>query len=653
MLVNVLLPNHLEQAFTYRVPEGTVLAVGDYVRVSFAGRMLPGVVWEEAPANAPIDKLKTIAETLPHVPPMAPAMREFVERVARYTLSPRGAVLKMCLPSFTALNAPTTRERAKATPPLHYTPATLTEAQQCAAETLRAQSGFSVSLIDGVTGSGKTEVYLDAMAEAIAKGRQVLVLLPEIALSVQWLSRFEQRFGTRPHIWHSSITPAQRKHTWRAVVKGEAQVVVGARSALFLPYAKLGLIVVDEEHEATFKQDDGVMYHARDMAVLKSHIEKIPIVLSSATPSLETWYNVQQNKYQLISLPKRFTGVELPHVALVDMRAETLTKGDFMAATLMESVASAIVAGKQALLFLNRRGYAPLMLCQKCGHRFACPACTAWLVHHKHSPRLSCHHCGHTEPVPHACPACGSDEKLQAVGPGIERIAEEVHRRLPEARIAVLSSDNESHEEVQRTLLAMQNGELDVLIGTQLVAKGHHFPNLHMVGVVDADLGLEGGDPRAVERTFQVLHQLGGRAGREQEQGEVLIQTYAPQHPVMKALAAGERDALMELELKLRKSAHMPPFARLANVLIDGTDERMVLTEARRIASLAPNHPKLRVLGPAPAPLYRLKNRFRVRILLQADRALDLQSLVTEWLREAKPARAVHIKVDVDPYYFS
>jgi primosomal protein N' (replication factor Y) (superfamily II helicase) len=654
MFVDILLPNHLNQAFTYRVPEGLRVGVGDYVLVPFAGRMLPAVVWGEGSGDVASNKIKPIAEALTHLPPMPAGMREFVERAARYTLSPRGAVLKMCLPSFAALHVPTARERAASFAPVCYTPPSLTDAQAVASDTLKSTVGarFSVSVLDGVTGSGKTEVYFDAMAGALAAGKQVLVLLPEIALSVQWLSRFEARFGTRPHIWHSSISPAQRKHTWRAIVRGEAQVVVGARSALFLPYANVGMVVVDEEHEATFKQDDGVMYHARDMAVMKAHIEKIPVVLASATPSLETWHNVQQKKYQLISLPKRYTGVELPQVQLVDMRQETLGRGDFLAKSLMDSVVQAMADGKQALLFLNRRGYAPLMLCQHCGHRFECKSCSAWLVQHKHAPRLSCHHCGHAEMVPKACPACGSEEKLQAVGPGIERIAEEIARRIPDARVAVLSSDNESHDEVQQVLAAMQNGELDVLIGTQLIAKGHHFPKLRVVGVVDADLGLEGGDPRAVERTYQVLHQIGGRAGREEERGLVFIQTYAPTHPVMKALAAGERDALMELELKMRKVAHMPPFSRLANVLIDGTDERTVLTEARRLASVAPNHPKLRVLGPAPAPLYRLKNRFRVRILLQADRALDMQHLVVAWLEEAKPARAVHIKVDVDPYHF-
>lgn len=654
MFVDLLLPNHLNQAFTYRVPGGMTLGIGDYVLAPFAGRMLPAVVWGEAAVDVAHEKIKPIAEAFTHLPPMPAGMRAFVERTARYTLSPRGAVLKMCLPSFAALNAPTARERAANVAPTHYTPPSLTEAQAAAAAALHAKirAGYGVALLDGVTGSGKTEVYFDAMAHVLAAGKQVLVLLPEIALSVQWLSRFEARFGTRPHVWHSSISPAQRKHTWRAIVQGKAQVVVGARSALFLPYANLGMVVVDEEHEATFKQDDGVMYHARDMAVLKAHIEKIPVVLASATPSLETWHNVQQKKYQLISLPKRYTGVEMPQVQLVDMRQEALGRGDFLAKPLMESMVQAMAEGKQALLFLNRRGYAPLMLCQHCGHRFECKSCSAWLVQHKQSPRLSCHHCGHAEMVPKTCPACGSEEKLQAVGPGIERIAEEITRRMPEARIAVLSSDIESHDEVQQVLTAMQNGDLDVLIGTQLIAKGHHFPKLRVVGVVDADLGLEGGDPRAVERTYQVLHQIGGRAGREEERGMVFIQTYAPEHPVMKALAASERNALMELELKMRKAAHMPPFSRLANVLIDGTDERTVLSEARRLAAAAPNHPKLRVLGPAPAPLYRLKNRFRVRILLQADRALDMQSLVLAWLEEVRPARSVHVKIDVDPYHF-
>ncbi len=652
--MQILLPAALDTAFTYAVPEGMVLQVGDYVRVPFAGRMLPGVVWDDPPPPSVPRGLKPVAEAWAHVPPLSPAMRAFVTRAAGYTLAPRGSVLKMCLPSLPALLPPTVRERSVVPAPASYLSAAFTPAQQDAATSLRQRvdGGFSVTLLDGVTGSGKTEVYFDTMAEVLARGRQVLVLLPEIALSLQWLRRFEARFQTRPYVWHSSVTPAQRKHTWRAVAHGQAQVVVGARSALFLPYAALGLIVVDEEHEATFKQDEGVMYHARDMAVLKARLEEIPAVLASATPSLETWYNVEQRKYQRIVLPQRFTGVALPQVRLLDMRETSLEKGDFLANELMSAVAQALADGRQALLFLNRRGYAPLVLCRHCGHRFSCEACSAWLVHHKYAERLSCHHCGYSQPLPQVCPACASVETLAAVGPGVERIAEEIARRLPQSRVAVLSSDQSAYEELQAVLTGMEQGVIDVLIGTQMVAKGHHFPRLRVVGVVDADLGLEGGDLRAVERTFQVLHQIGGRAGRDTEQGEVYVQTYAPQHPVMQALCSGARDSLMTLELALRAQSRMPPYTRLANVLIDGADERTVLGEARRLAACAPNHPNLRVLGPAPAPLYRLKHRFRVRILLQADRTLDLQTLVRAWLKEAAPVRAVQVRVDVDPYHF-
>ncbi|HZU91944.1 MAG TPA: primosomal protein N', partial [Stellaceae bacterium] len=355
--------------------------------------------------------------------------------------------------------------------------------------------GFSVTLLDGVSGAGKTETYFAAVAAALAAGRQVLVLLPEIALSAQWLERFRERFGTLPAQWHSEISQAERRDTWRAVAAGRAPVVVGARSALFLPFPDLGLIVVDEEHDSSYKQEEGVCYQARDMAVLRASLAHIPIVLVSATPSLETVVNVARGRYERVALPRRHAAARLPEMRLVDMRRERLETGRFLAPPLAGEIAATLAAGEQALLFLNRRGYAPLTLCRACGYRFCCPNCTAWLVEHRFTRRLLCHHCGHAEPVPPDCPECLASGTLVPCGPGVERLREEVTARFPEARLALMVSDLLGGPRAAAELVrGMTERRFDVLIGTQIVAKGHHFPQLTLVGVVDADLGGSDGD---------------------------------------------------------------------------------------------------------------------------------------------------------------
>ena len=435
-----------------------------------------------------------------------------------------------------------------------------------------AAGGFKVTVLDGVTGSGKTETYFAALAAALAAGRQVLVLLPEIALGAQWLERFRERFGALPAQWHSDIGASERRDTWRAVITGRARVVVGARSALFLPFPELGLIVVDEEHDHSYKQEDGVIYQARDMAVLRASLAQIPIVLVSATPSLETVVNVARGRYQRVALPRRHAAAELPAVRLVDMRGERIESGRFLSPPLVAELAATFEAGEQALLFLNRRGYAPLTLCRACGHRFQCPSCTAWLVEHRFTGRLLCHHCGHAEAVPACCPECLAAGALVPCGPGVERLLEEVTARFPTARAALMVSDLLSGPRAAAELAqAMTEQRYDVLIGTQIVAKGHHFPMLTLVGVVDADLGLTGGDLRAAERTYQLLHQVAGRAGRAEHKGRVLIQTYMPDQPVMQALAAGDRDRFLAAEAAARR-AGLPPFGRLAALIVSAGD---------------------------------------------------------------------------------
>src|SRR5579872_382856 len=532
----------------------------------------------------------------------------------------------------------------------------LSPAQTRAAKRLveRVESGgFNITVLDGVTGSGKTETYFAAIAAALAKGKQVLVLLPEIALSVQWLERFRRRFGVPPLEWHSDIGQTQRRDTWRALAAGRARVVVGARSALFLPLPQLGLIVVDEEHDPSFKQEDGICYQARDMAVLRASLAQIPIVLVSATPSLETVVNVSRGRYDRVHLPERHASASLPDVGLVDMRKEHLPPGRFLSTPLVAALSETLADGEQALLFLNRRGYAPLTLCRACGHRFQCPSCTSWLVEHRFTGRLQCHHCGYGTPLPAFCPECLAAGTLVPCGPGVERLSEEVAERFPEARTALMVSDALPGPRAAADLAdAMAAHRYDVMIGTQIVAKGHHFPMLTLVGIVDADLGLGGGDLRAAERTFQLLHQVAGRAGREDRAGRVLIQTYMPEQPVMQALAAGDRDRFLEAEASQRRAAHLPPFARLAALVVSANDAENADFAARALARAAPHLPGVTVLGPAPAPLAVLRGRHRRRLLLQAERGVNVQAVLREWLTKVKFAGSVRLQVDIDPYSF-
>ena len=532
----------------------------------------------------------------------------------------------------------------------------LSPAQARAAQRLveRMKSGaFNVTVLDGVTGSGKTETYFAAIAAALARSRQVLVLLPEIALSAQWLERFRQRFGVPPVEWHSDIGQTQRRDAWRAIAAGTARVVVGARSALFLPLPELGLVVVDEEHDPSFKQEDGVCYQARDMAVLRASLAQIPIVLVSATPSLETVVNVSRGRYDRVHLPERHAAASLPDVGLVDMRKEQLPSGRFLSPPLVAALTETLADDEQALLFLNRRGYAPLTLCRACGHRFQCPSCTSWLVEHRFTGRLQCHHCGYATPLPAFCPECLAAGTLVPCGPGVERLKEEVAERFPDARVALMVSDLLSGPRAAADLAdAMAAHRYDVLIGTQIVAKGHHFPMLTLVGVVDADLGMSGGDLRAAERTYQLLHQVGGRAGRAERPGRVLIQTYMPEQPVMRALAANDRDRFLEAEATMRREAHLPPFARLAALIVSAPDAEAADFAARALARSAPHMPGVSVLGPAPAPLAVLRGRHRRRLLVQAERAVNLQAVLREWLAKVRVAGSTRLQVDIDPYSF-
>ena len=713
----VLLPLPLEGPYDYRLDAEATAAAGDFVIVPLGRVERVGVVWGEAEGSIADARLKPIAARL-DCPPLPAELRRFVDWVAAYTLTPPGAVLRMCMSVSAALEPPAQRIAYKlgGPPPPRLTAARarvlsalaegpprtaadlaetaavgpgvvrglleagvievallppappfgvpdwrrpghpLSPAQAAAAAALRdkvAAAAFSVTLLEGVTGAGKTEVYFEAMAATLAAGRQVLVLLPEIALSAQWLERFARRFGVPPAEWHSDLRQVDRRRTWRAVAEGRAPVVVGARSALFLPFPDLGLIIVDEEHDGSFKQEDGVIYNARDMAVVRGSLGRFPVVLASATPSLETIANVAAGRYGKLDLPDRHGPAALPEIVAIDMRKTPPPPGRWLSPPLHQAVTETLAGGEQVMLFLNRRGYAPLTLCGACGHRLQCPSCSAWLVEHRLAGRLQCHHCGYAAVLPKACPACGVEDKLKPCGPGVERLAEEVAAAFPEARTAVMASDTISGPRAAAKLVqAVTEHRIDLLIGTQIVAKGHHFPMLTLVGVIDADLGLSGGDLRATERTFQLLTQVSGRAGRAERPGRVLLQTYMPENPVMQALVKGDRDGFIAAELQARREAGMPPFGRLAALIVSGPNLGSVTTAGLELGRRAPRGPDIEVLGPAPAAMALLRGRHRQRLLLKVDKAANIQQILRGWLEPVRIPNDVRLQIDIDPYSF-
>lgn len=660
--VEVLIPNALDHGFDYMLRDGMQAPPGSLVTVSLGKKHTIGVVWGPGQSDLDASKIKTVIDVHDEFPPLKAEFRKFIEWAAWYNGSALGAVVKMAIP----IHEVNKKGRITQADIPMVTPETITipelsAAQKAALRILEedASDGFHVSLLDGVTGSGKTEVYFKTIADTLQKNphSQVLVLLPEIALSVQWLSRFHERFGVEPVLWHSNVTPARRRIAWQAIASGRARVVVGARSALFLPYPNLSLIVVDEEHDQSYKQEDGVMYHARDMAIARAQHEGFPVILVSATPSLESVHNVQQKKFHEVTLPMRHADAQLPDIHLIDMRDEKLERDHFLSRPLLDAIANALKDGHQAMLFLNRRGYAPLVLCRHCGHRFECPSCSAWLVLHQKKkgakPMLHCHHCDYTIAMPDECPECKSEHTLHPCGPGVERIHEEITALMPEARVAVMDSDSTSAQgELARIITSMENREIDILIGTQMIAKGHHFSGLAVVGVVDADLGLAGGDLRAAEKTYQLLHQISGRAGREKVHGHVYLQSYAPGHPVMQALASGARDEFFRAELEARQIADMPPFSRLAALIIEGHKEEEVLKVSRALAKQVNHASQVMTYGPAPAPLYMLRGKYRYRFLVKAPRNINLPNYMRQWVAGVQTPRSVRVKMDIDPMSF-
>ena len=535
----------------------------------------------------------------------------------------------------------------------------LTDEQQQAADYLvkKINNGYSTTLLDGITGSGKTEVYFEAIEAALIENKQVLVLVPEISLTTQWLNRFTNRFGLSPFVWHSEVGLKDKALTWKAVINNKAKVIIGARSALFLPFANLGLIVVDESHDHSFKQETFVTYQGRDMAVLRAHLEKIPIILSTATPDLETLVNIEEGKYDCVKLKKRYSKAVLPEIKIIDIKKDKPLKGEwgvsFLSPTLVNEINHNLERGEQSMLFLNRRGYAPLLICRDCGHRMQCPHCTAWLAEHRTTGELICHHCGYKMYTPKRCPICASEDGLTACGPGVERISEEVKFRFPDARTAILSSDiTTNYREISEVIQKIAHREVDILIGTQILAKGHNFPNLTLVGVVDADLGLMGSDLRASEQTFQLLSQVSGRAGRGDKKGVVYLQTLYPDNLVLQAVLEHNREKFIEIEKNSRRLLKMPPFGKLAAVIVSSTNQQAAEAAAYYLGKCSPNTEAIETLGPAPAPLSLLRGRYRYRLLLKTAKSINIQEVIKKWLSMVHLKSNVRVDVDINPYSF-
>ncbi len=627
------------------------LKIGQFVYAPFGKKKVVGVVWPKEPdLSVPEHKLKTIIEVL-DIPPLPTETIQFTEWVSGYTLAPLGMVLKMALVS--DLEKQSKKPIVFEEPNPRASLVEFSEAQQKAVSLLTENKNFCVSLLDGITGSGKTEVYFEALSKAIEEKKQVLVLLPEITLTSAWLMRFQKRFGVAPAVWHSALTPKQRRDTWHAVLNNQAQVVVGARSALFLPFQNLGLIVVDEEHDPSYKQEEGILYQARDMAIVRSKLADAPIVLASATPSVETYCNVQNGKYRHVILPERFSGATFPDIQIADMRQKEKGTQSFLSPLLKKEIAENLERHEQTLLFINRRGYAPLVLCRACGERIKCPHCSAWLVEHRQKGTMQCHHCGYTRRIPKECPTCHEKESLVSCGPGVERVYEEVVQAFPNARTALITSETMSNPKVFETLSEqILNGEVDILIGTQILAKGHNFPNLTLVGVIDADMGLAGGDLRAGERTFQLLHQVMGRAGRHQKKGRAVLQSYSPDNLIIQALQKNDRSQFLAEEIMSRQVLSMPPFGRLASFIISGKNQTQAYQVAQNLVKTAPTQPDITVLGPVVAPLALLRGKYRFRILIKTPKDFKLQKMLSFWLKCQKIPSSVEVRLDIDPYSF-
>ena len=653
IIVRVIVPNL--DPLDYVVPPELKVNIGDIVIVPFRSKTLLGIVWEtNITSEFAIEKIRPIQQKLPLT--IAKIDLKFIQWIADYYLFNLGHVFKMLIPTHisTWLMKGKEHKPPAITSPIYTQPEFNTEQNEAIAEIKQfLQDKRHNIILDGVTGSGKTEVYLSIIDHILTdKTAQVLIMLPEISLTNQITDRITKRFGVAPHIWHSNITDKKKRDSFMSIIKGDARIVIGARSALFLPYKNLSMIIVDEEHEHSYKQEDGVTYQARDMAIMRAKLGNIPVILASASPSLESIHNVNLDKLNLVTLSGRYNDNAMPKIHIIDMKKER-RKNYFIAPKLIEALKENLAKNQQSLLFLNRKGYAPAMVCSDCGHRICCKACSTGMVYHKSQKKLKCHQCGYVAALPKTCSSCSSPESFIPCGPGIEKLAEEIKELMPDAKVITLTQDSFNNpKEAEILINDITNKKYDIIIGTQIIAKGHHFPSLTVVGVIDADLWGAGGDLRSAEKTYQLLHQVGGRAGREIDGSKIFIQTYNPQHPLILALASYNRTKFIEEEMLTRKAMHMPPFGRLAAIILSSSQETKLIDFTKELIKLSPSSKEITVLGPAPALIYKLRGKFRYRILIKTKRNINIQKFLNAWLEPIKVPSHIHLKIDIDPYYF-
>lgn len=650
---NVLVEKPFSNYFTYSCKE--MVEIGSIVSVPFNRSVVNGLVVSKV-EKLSIDerKIKEIAEIYDFK--ITPQYLTFIKFCANYNMAPEGLFLKMMLSQISVLKKFSKYEME--TPLLEDLDkklATLSSKQQNVLESIKEQiDKFEVSVLQGVTGSGKTEVYLHLAAEIIQKGGQVLIMLPEIALGSQLVQRYEERLGIKPLIWNSQEGEKSKKITWYNGVIKKYPLIVGARSSLFIPYSNLKLIIIDEEHDSSFKQEEGVIYNARDMAVVLAKNLNIPLVLASATPSIETLYNAKHGKYKLYEITSRFGGVSLPEIEIVDTLQNKLEKGKFISKQAKEQIFSEIKKGKQVLIYLNRRGYAPVSFCSSCGHKYECPKCSANLVKHKFNDFLICHYCGYKSGDIKSCISCGVETDIFAYGPGVERIEEELKADFPDMNILVFSSDTLKPKEVESTVNKIKNGEFDIIVGTQMITKGFHFPKLSTVLILDFDWSIKGFDLRAHEKAYQALYQVSGRAGREKERGKVLIQTMEPENYLIDTLKNCTHKNFIEQELQERELAKMPPTSNIGLINFEATHENTIIKYTRELSKIRVESPDIKVLGPTPSPIFKLRGKFRYRFVVIAySKGGKLQNFIASWLNSVPKPRSLKIKIDIDPINFS
>lgn len=530
----------------------------------------------------------------------------------------------------------------------------LSSDQQNAADFLNkkiAQNQHSVTLVDGVTGSGKTEIYFNVISKILKeKSGQILILLPEIILVNQLIKRFENIFNFKPQIWHSKINNNQKRDIFYALNNGEIEILISTRSAIFLPFSNLKLIIIDEEHEASFKQEDIVNYHGRDMAIARAKFENIPVILSSATPSLETFVNAKSGKYEHLILKSKFFNNKKTQIELVDMKNSDLEKGCFISKELEKEMQNCLENKKQILLFLNRRGYAPLTLCKSCGHKISCKDCSSYMSYHQSLNKLICHHCGSESKFNIACENCEEEDSFVTLGAGVERIHEEVKSLFPLSKTALMTSDSlNNQEESTKIIEKIINNEVDVIIGTQIIAKGHHFPNLSLVGIIDGDSSFNNANLRAGEKSFQLLTQVIGRAGREKHPAKIFLQSYNINNLVFKYIIEQNRDDFFNLEIQNRQIMQMPPFGKMIAIIFISKNEDLAINCGKMIVSHFPNQENIEIFGPAPMPISKIRKNYYYRVLVKSDKKLNIQKLINNIISSFKTPNQVRIKIDVDP----